>query len=54
MHKGSGHAWHKGVWAGCMGTYTLGRHLHKCILRHLGGRTAGRGSCEGEGLLKSP
>ena len=48
-----GKAWHEGVRTGYMGTCTLGGYVPKCLARHLGRRTAGRGTCEGEGLLRS-
>ena len=48
-----GKARHDGVWAGCMGSYTLGRYVPRRNLGHLDRRTVGRGSYDGEGLLRS-
>ena len=51
-HEALGEAGREGIWTGCMGTCILGVNVPGCIRRHLGKRTAGRGSCEGEGPLK--
>ena len=48
-----GKAWHDGVGAGCMGACIPGVYVPRCNLGHPERRTAGRGSCEGEGLLIS-
>ena len=52
-HERLKNAGQNGVGAGCVGACILGHSASGCLLQHLGSRTAGRGSCQGEGLFRS-